>query len=353
FKLSRFRLSLEAYLEAARVSEEPDWEIYNSIAECYMHLRDANSAKEYARKAIQYGKQEESYSLLTKIFDLEGDVRSAIAVCIAAIGSCPDNIEMMTQLGMFYLRQRETQMAFEKFTTALEVEPECTKALLGVGCITQAHGEYDVALSKYKIALQHNPESVALWNNVGLCFYSKQKYVAAVTCLKRALWISPLNWKVLFNLGLVHLATQQAASAFNFLCASINIRPDVSFCFTALGYVLLELQDSQNALRAFAQAEMISPGKPAVMVNLCICLYLMGRHRDASNKVQEVLALKTEDSNDKEAFDLALKLSSVLEENRTSNEVMETSKLPADIKSKDTNNTCRNKVQHDLKPDEV
>lgn len=50
-----------------------------------MRLGDVSKAKEYAKKAVQVGKHECSYSLLIRILIAEGDVRSAIAVCNAAV----------------------------------------------------------------------------------------------------------------------------------------------------------------------------------------------------------------------------------------------------------------------------
>ncbi|KAF2902241.1 hypothetical protein ILUMI_03958, partial [Ignelater luminosus] len=178
FLLKRYRLSLEAYLEAEKNSHKPDWEIYHNIGQCLMCLGEVGKAKEYAKRAVQLGKQESSYALLIKILVGEGDFQSAVAVCTAALDSCPDSTTMLTESGLLHLKLGQTQQAFENLSSALALDPSCSQALLGVGCITQAHEEYDVALSKYKVAVQINPDSVALWNNIGMCFYSKQKYVA-------------------------------------------------------------------------------------------------------------------------------------------------------------------------------
>lgn len=264
---------LEAYIEAEKVSNKADWEICHHIGQCFLQLRDLNKAKDYARRAVKLGKQEISYSLLVKILTAEGDLIGAASVCNAGIESCPDSVDMLTESGLLYLKIGQTQLAFERLSSALALDPTHYKALLGVGCITQFHEEQDVALSKYKIAVQTQPDSVALWNNIGMCFYSKQKYIAAVSCLKRALWFCPLNWKVLFNLGLVHLSTQQPASAFNFLCAAVNLRPDIANSFMILGCSLLELKDPENAVRAFKQALLLAPDDIAISLNTAVGLY--------------------------------------------------------------------------------
>ncbi|EFA07311.1 Bardet-Biedl syndrome 4 protein homolog-like Protein [Tribolium castaneum] len=313
YEMRRFRLSLEAYLEAEKVSTCPDWQIYYNIGQCLMRLGETAKSKEYAHKAVQLGKHEAAYSLLIKILTSEGDLRSAISVCNAAIESCPDSVNLLTETGLLCLKLGQTQFAFERLSSALALDPVCAKALLGIGCITQSHDEHDVALTKYKVAVSYEPNSVALWNNIGLCFYSKQKYVAAISCLKRALWISPTNWRVLFNLGLVHLATYQPASAFNFLCAAVNLRPDVPHSFTGLGCALFELNDGENAERAFKQAMALAPDDPVIVVNNVVCLAGMDRKEEAKDLFQKFNSLLQDGVVSKEVVAIAEKLATVFE----------------------------------------
>lgn len=52
---------------------------------CLMALGDLSGARERARKAVQLGKQESSYTLLIKILISEGDLKGAAAVCSSSI----------------------------------------------------------------------------------------------------------------------------------------------------------------------------------------------------------------------------------------------------------------------------
>lgn len=51
--------------------------------------------------------------------------------------SCPDSVSMLTESGLLYLKVGQTQLAFERLTSALALSPSNYEALLGVGCITQ------------------------------------------------------------------------------------------------------------------------------------------------------------------------------------------------------------------------
>ncbi|XP_060521953.1 Bardet-Biedl syndrome 4 protein isoform X2 [Cylas formicarius] len=309
YKLRRFKLALKAYLEAELHSKYGDWHLYYYIAQCYWKLRDLNQAKDYAHKSVKVAKQEESYAILVKILLDEGDIKSAVSVANAAVESCPDSAKMFTESGLLYLKIGQNQHAFERLSQALALDPTCSRALFGIGCITQMHQEYDVALTKYKIAVPYEPDSISLWNNIGICFYSKQKYVAAISCLKKGLWISPCNWTLLFNLGLVYLATSQTASAFNFACAAVNFRPDVAECFELLAYVLLELKDLENAQKAIRQACILAPSNTTTVINAAVVLHVAGSSENASiflKKFEELVSEGQTLSN--EILELAEKL---------------------------------------------
>lgn len=58
-----------------------------------MRLGELGKSKEYAQKAVQLGKHESAYSLLIKILTSEGDLKSAISVCNAAI-EWVENVEI-------------------------------------------------------------------------------------------------------------------------------------------------------------------------------------------------------------------------------------------------------------------
>ncbi|XP_030755352.1 Bardet-Biedl syndrome 4 protein homolog, partial [Sitophilus oryzae] len=142
YDMRRFRLALNAYLEAESLLKNPDWKLCYFIAQCYLKLGNIEKAKEYAHKSVKMGKQEESYGLLMKILVSERDLKSAIAVSNAATECCPDSVNMLTESGLLYLKAGQSQYAFERLSQALALEPSHSKALLGIGCITMVNKYY-------------------------------------------------------------------------------------------------------------------------------------------------------------------------------------------------------------------
>lgn len=44
---------------------------------------------------------------------------------------------MLTKSGLLYIKTGQTQLAFERLSSGLALDPTCADALLGIGCITQ------------------------------------------------------------------------------------------------------------------------------------------------------------------------------------------------------------------------
>lgn len=192
--------------------------------------------------------------MLGKIHLLEGDLDKAIEIYKKAVEFSPENTELLTTLGLLYLQLGIYQKAFEHLGNALTYDPTNYKAILAAGSMMQTHGDFEVALTKYRVVACAVPESPPLWNNIGMCFFGKKKYVAAISCLKRANYLAPFDWKILYNLGLVHLTMQQYASAFHFLSAAINFQPKMGELYMLLAVALTNLEDLENAKRAYAEA---------------------------------------------------------------------------------------------------
>ena len=105
-------------------------------------------------------------------------------------GSRPENAEILTTIGLLYLRQGENFKAFDYLGNSLTHDPKNAKTILAAGSIIQDHQDMDVALIKYRVAAVQTPNSAQLWNNIGMCFFGKQRYVAAIACLKKALYVA-------------------------------------------------------------------------------------------------------------------------------------------------------------------
>ncbi|KAK7808029.1 hypothetical protein U0070_022682 [Myodes glareolus] len=287
FLLGKHKAAIEVYNEAAKLNQK-DWEICHNLGVCYTYLKEFNKAQDQLHSALQLNKHDLTYIMLGKIHLLEGDLDKAIEIYKKAVEFSPENTDLLTTLGLLYLQLGVYQKAFEHLGNALTYDPANYKAILAAGSMMQTHGDFDVALTKYRVVACAIPESPPLWNNIGMCFFGKKKYVAAISCLKRANYLAPFDWKILYNLGLVHLTMQQYASAFHFLSAAINFQPKLGELYMLLAVALTNLEDTENAKRAYAEAARLDKCNPLVNLNYAVLLYNQGEKKGALAQYQEM-----------------------------------------------------------------
>ncbi|XP_052895820.1 Bardet-Biedl syndrome 4 protein homolog [Anopheles moucheti] len=284
YSMGKFRNALEVFLKAETLLERPDHEIYHHIGELYYKnfgqpKAGVGEAKEYLKQAITCGKHVESYKILAEIYIEEGDSIKAIEMIENCLQITQEDVSLMTQIGILYLKINEYQRAFEKLLDATAADSKHTSALVALGSILQSKNDIDGALNKYKRIPNLPEESAEVWSNIGLCFFKKQKFIAAISCLKKAVWISPLNFNALYNLGLVFVTAQQYVSAFQTLAAAISLRPDHAECYMLLGTCLRHLNDPGNAYLSLEKSTMLPDAvkNPLIYLNFALYCYETGK----------------------------------------------------------------------------
>ncbi|KAF3819580.1 hypothetical protein GH733_015089 [Mirounga leonina] len=258
FLLGKHKAAIEVYNEAAKLNQK-DWEICHNLGVCYIYLKQFSKAQDQLHNVLHLNRHDLTYIMLGKIHLLERDLDKAIEIYKKAVEFSPENMELLTTLGLLYLQLGIYQKAFEHLGNALTYDPIIYKAILAAGSMMQTHGDFDVALTKYRVVACAVPESPPLWSNIGMCFFGK-KYMAAINCLKQANYLAPFDCKILCNSGLVHLTMQQYALAFHSLNAAINLRQRWGGLYMLLAVALTNLEDPENAKRAYTEVARLDKG---------------------------------------------------------------------------------------------
>ncbi|KDO24220.1 hypothetical protein SPRG_09854 [Saprolegnia parasitica CBS 223.65] len=254
YLLGKHKAAIEVYEETQKLPGLEDWEVSHNIGLCYMYLKDFDHAIEAFQHANNVHRHDTTFLQLGKVHTLRDDFKAAINVYLEALEFSPESPELLTTIGLLYLRIGENFRAFDYLGNSMTHDPRNAKTILAAGSIIQDHGDMDVALVKYRVAAVQTPNSAQLWNNIGMCFFGKQRFVAAVASLKRALYLDPFEWITSYNLGLVHLNTGQYASAFHYFSAAINLKPDFPSSYMYLAITLGRLDDFENACSAYDKA---------------------------------------------------------------------------------------------------
>ncbi|GAB5367818.1 hypothetical protein AAMO2058_001264100 [Amorphochlora amoebiformis] len=274
FLLGKKEAALDIYNDCLTIDQN-DWEVYHNRGLCYAHIKDYSKAIEAFEAANNIQRHDSTFMQLGKIHVIQNNYDMAVEVYEEALENSSENPELLSTLGLLFLRMGENYQAFTKLRAALLLDPENVKSILAAGSIIQDHNDMDIALQRYRVAAVKTPNSAQLWNNIGMCFFGKGLHIAAISCLKRALYLNPFEWIISYNLGLVHLCTKQYASAFQYMTASINVKDDFAASYMYLGVILAKMNDFENACSAYGRAIEIDSDH-LFHINYAITLYNNG-----------------------------------------------------------------------------
>jgi Bardet-Biedl syndrome 4 protein len=261
-------------------------EIWHNKGLAFVGLKMYEDAEDCFQRANLIQRYEVSYMQLGRVLTLQEKFDEALEVYMEALEFAPEHTDLLTTIGLLFLRKGDTSQAFEYLGNALTYDAKNPKAILAAGSIIQDHRDMDVALSKYRVAMQSTPNSSQLWNNVGMCFFGKKDLITAATCLKRALFLSPFEWIVSYNLGLIYLHMKQLASAFHYFSAAINMKPDFGSSYMFLAITLAQLGDFDNACSAYERAIHME-ADPSFRLNYAITLHNHGEEEAAKEQFAE------------------------------------------------------------------
>lgn len=207
FLLGKHRAAIDVYTEAQRLGIE-DWEIWHNKGLCFTYIKSYDEAVTAFQCANSIQRHDATFIQLGKVFTMQEKYKEAINVYLEALEFSPENPEILTTLGLLYLRMGDNYRAFDYLGNSLSHDPRnpkvrhalgggmmpasaalmCRRAthaltrhqqtILAAGSIIQDHSDMDVALSKYRLAATLTPNSAQLWNNVGMCFFGKRRFLA-------------------------------------------------------------------------------------------------------------------------------------------------------------------------------
>ena len=94
-------------------------------------LLKANSIEQHDTTVLQ----------LSKVYALQTDYSAAVAVCLEALQFSPDNAEVLTTVGLLYLRMGENYKAFDFLGNSLSKDPRSVKTILAAASVIQARSK--------------------------------------------------------------------------------------------------------------------------------------------------------------------------------------------------------------------
>ena len=151
YLLGKQEAAIEIYNSAKQPGAE-DWEIFHGLGLCYMKIGESEAALDNFQHANTIERHDATFLQMGKVYTETKAFSEAIDVYLEALEFSPDNAELLTTVGLLYLRLGESFKAFEYLGNALTHNPRNPKTILAAGSIIQDHNDMEVALTKYRIA---------------------------------------------------------------------------------------------------------------------------------------------------------------------------------------------------------
>ena len=148
FLLGKHKAALDYLDEAVRMGHVDDWEIWHNKGLCLAYLRKFDDAKEALQRANSIQRHDSTFMQLGQILTQEEDYKGAVETYLEALEFSPENPELLTTIGLLYLRMGENFRAFDFLGNSLTHDATNAKTILAAGSIIQDHSDMDVALIK-------------------------------------------------------------------------------------------------------------------------------------------------------------------------------------------------------------
>ncbi|MBM4128675.1 MAG: tetratricopeptide repeat protein [Nitrospira sp.] len=171
-----------------------------------------------------------------------------IVLCSCVSQQKADNVQKAKahyQLGVSYLNENKTQMAYVEFRKALELNPNDKDTLNALGLIYMSYEDYQKARESFTKAIAIDPNFPEAHLNLGVVYSGEGKWILAVdefkAALKNPLYRTPD--RAYYNLGKAYYRMGRFDDAIDAYKEAIKRSPDpyhafyygLALCYNAKG----------------------------------------------------------------------------------------------------------------------
>nr|WSX74988.1 tetratricopeptide repeat protein [Streptomyces sp. NBC_00899] len=157
--------------------------------------------------------------------------------------------------------------ALADYTTALDLDPDLTRAYFGRGETHRLAGSYDAALADFDRSLDLDPADAVTLASRGETYHSLQRYDAALADFDRALHLDPDNDWIIANRGETHRLAGNHDAALADFDRALHLDPTYAWAVTNRGQTYRALRRYDEALSDHHRAVQLLPDNEWVVAN--------------------------------------------------------------------------------------
>jgi Tfp pilus assembly protein PilF len=210
-----------------------------------------------------------------------GNYPAAVEAYRRGLEAEPDNVELLNAMGFALFQQGKSEEAMVALEKAIEVDPQHWKAHNNMALASIDMGELELAEAHYRESLAIEPQP-AIYNDLGVVLERQGLPESAVEAYRSALALDPDSDSAHYNLGASLARAGEYAEAESHLQAALEIRPN-SKTYTGLGIVRWQQGRQGEAMASLRAAIEADPSNAAAYDALGKILIEQGELEEAAS----------------------------------------------------------------------
>ena len=210
---------------------------HSKLSLYYLGLTDYSQALKSADNALRLDVRDpKTYFLKGRIFLAAADTTRALSSFQTATEMKPNYFEAFLLLGVVTSNMGDP-LAKSYYKSAIEIRPENTKALYGLGHLEMMEGDYPAAVKTFRKITTYTPEDPIPHFNIGHMFMSNN-IDSSISHYSKAISLSPDYFQAYYNRGLCFEAQENIESCEKDYRAALAIKPDYELAIEGLNRII-------------------------------------------------------------------------------------------------------------------
>jgi Bardet-Biedl syndrome 4 protein len=134
YLLGRHKAAIEVFDEVLSINAN-DWEVLFYKGLSYKFLRIYDEAIANFERSNELHQHENTFIELGRIYQIKQDYQKAIDIYVKGLEASPENTEILTTIGLLFIRLGDNSNAFDFLNRSLDHDPRNPKSILAAGSI--------------------------------------------------------------------------------------------------------------------------------------------------------------------------------------------------------------------------
>lgn len=182
--------------------------------------------------------------------------------------------------------------AIEKFTHALEMDPNYSEYYNERGNVFLAMGRFEEAIADYEKAIETSPPYPEVWTNLGQCHRKSGKFDEAVEAYSRALDLEPENFLARVGRAQALDAVERLDEAEHDYTRALEIHSEDPLLWANRAVLKYQRGALDESLGDLDRAIRLAPEEPDLYQNRAVALEALGRQEEAFRDLASYLRLR-------------------------------------------------------------